>query len=536
MSAESSVIIHKEMKIKERYINSMIRFAYFLQSWLPYRSTKRFIYNLLENESYPYKRYFDYFMLTVILSSIAILVADVKKPVPQWLDNYDLYAVTTLFICEYLLRMWVYSDIHTKITEAYEEHLIFDTPISLRTLAMTILKDKWRYMTTPSAIIDLIALLPSYRGIRVLRVFILFRAFKMLRYTRSLSSFLEILKYKKTELLTLLSLTTFFVFIAGIMLYVFEGNKNPNIHTIFDAFYWALVTISTVGYGDISPVTDEGRAVSMMIIITGIGLISFITSVIVSAFGEHMQVLKEERLVQDMGKRGKITVICGFGTMGRLAAKGLAAEGHTFVVIDKNPDIVQEAQALGYHTLCADATQSEIFIKLHIENRISHMLALNSDERLNALMTINVKSLNPQVHVTVRCKDPEMIENLQHARVDHIVTPEEIGGRIGAIYAENPVASDLAFSIIGRKLRTQAEAFTVASGTPLENRRIAEINPDAFKLILLGVVRPGGDREERFIFNPPDDFIVTANDRLICIGYDFALEKLRKEVSHVAAA
>ena len=529
-------ICHKDPDIKARYVNFLVQSAYFLQSWLPYRRTKQFVYNLLENDSYRYKKYFDYFMIAIILSSVTILVTDVTQKLPRWLIGYDRYIVTTIFICEYLLRMWVYSDIHKRVIEAYEEHLLFDSPLSLRALAWRILRDKWRYITTPSAIIDLIALLPSYREIRILRVFILFRVFKMLRYTRSLSSFLLILKYKKTELFTLLSLTTFFVFISGIMLYVFEGHDNTNIHSIFDAFYWSLVTISTVGYGDIAPVTSEGRAISMMIIVTGVGLISFITSVIVSAFGEQLTALKEENLVHDMGKKDQIMILCGFGTMGKLVAEGLRRQQITFVVIDKSQKAVEQAQALGYHALCSDATQSDIFHKLHIEHRISHLLALSSDDTQNALIAINVKSLNPNVSVTARCKDNLIAEKMRFANIDDIITPEEIGGKIGAAFATNPIASEIACSMIDQQqTRTGIEDLVIREESRFANKTIREIDFDTYKLTLLGILRLRNRDEEQFIFNPPEDFLVRPDDHLVCIGYDFALAKLRKESEKVAA-
>jgi len=197
--------------------HKILSFAYFLESSRRYNKIKTFFYNLLENDEYPYKKYFDMFMIFVILSSVTLLVIDVKQHIPPWLDDFDLYFVTTIFILEYLFRMWVFSDVHKIIIDIYEESEYFDKEVNLFTLLGAILKDKWQYISSISAIIDIIAILPSYRGLRVLRVFVLFRAFKMLRYTKSLTGFLYVLKNKKFELMTLLTLSTFFIFIAGIM-------------------------------------------------------------------------------------------------------------------------------------------------------------------------------------------------------------------------------------------------------------------------------------------------------------------------------
>jgi len=203
-------------------------------------------------------------MIIVVLVSVTSLVIDVQYDIPNWLNNFDLYFVTIVFIVEYILRIWVYSDIKKIIIEEYEERIFFGKKLSLIRLYIKIFKDKWNYISSLPSIIDLLAILPSYRGLRALR--------------------------------------------------------NPHIHNLFDAFYWALVTISTVGYGDIVPVTPEGRAVSMLIIATGVGLIAFITSVIVSAFSER--ILREEKVFQDMSKKRHLTVLCGYGLLGRLVAKG----------------------------------------------------------------------------------------------------------------------------------------------------------------------------------------------------------------------
>ncbi len=470
-------------------------------------------------------------MIFVILSSVTILVVDVKEHIPRWLDDYDLYFVTSVFIIEYLIRMWVYSDIHKIIIEAYEESRFFDTELSLGSLFFRIARNKWEYISSPSAIIDLIAILPSYRQIRILRVLVLFRAFKMLRYTKSLTGFLYILKNKKVELITLLTLSAFFIFIAGIMLYVFEGaDGNPAIHSLFDAFYWALVTISTVGYGDITPHTPEGRAVSMIIIMTGIGLISFVTSVIVSSFSERLNLLREDRVVQEIGKKREITVLCGFGLLGRLVAQDLAREGVEFVVLDIDENAASKAQAMGYRSICADATRSAVFERLGINNRISHVLALTSDDEQNAFISVNVKSLNRKVVVTARCSDEQIAEKLRFAGVDKVIIPEEIAGMMGAVYAGEPAAFEVALSIIEHKERTHVDEARIQPGSKLEGKTIREVGFEKLRLILLGVFRNYGKENEAFIFNPPDDFVLESGDDLVCIGYDVAIAKLKEKV------
>jgi voltage-gated potassium channel len=472
-------------------------------------------------------------MIIVILTSVTLLVIDVKHRIPTWVDDFDLYFVTSIFILEYLARMWIYSDLHKIVIDEYEESQFLNKQFSLLHLFTKIIKNKWEYISSFSAIIDLIAIFPSYRGIRVLRVFILFRAFKLLRYTKSLNGFLSVLKNKKFELMTLFTLFAFFIFIAGIMLYVFEGdNKNPNIHNIFDAFYWALVTIATVGYGDITPVTTEGKVVTMVIITSGIGLISFVTSLIVSSFNEKLIVLREDRIIQDLLKKNSFIVVCGYGLLGRLVAKGLKKEGVEFLLIDKDENLVAQAFNSGYNAICTDASQGEIFRKLGIEKRITHVLCLTSDDIQNAFIAINVKSLNKNVHVTVRCSDEEIAQKMEFAHIDQVIIPEEIAGMMSSVYAGEAVAFEVLLSIIEEKEKAQVDEIKVTKDSFLEHKTIGELNFEGLRLILLGVFahKDHGHELGEFLFNPSDDYRLHVGDRIICIGYKTAMANLKKRM------
>lgn len=513
-------------------IKQAVAIAYRLKGFARYQRFKSFFYDLLENDSYPYKRWFDLFMIFIILSSVIILVVEVKEPVPLWLDHYDLYFVTSVFIVEYLLRMWVYSDVHSLIIKRHEESQFLDHPMKMRHLVAMVLRNKWGYVSSPSAIIDLIAILPSYRQIRILRILVLFRAFKMLRYARSLSSFLFILKSKKFELITLLTLTAFFVFIAGIMLYVFEGDgDNPNIHNLFEAFYWALVTISTVGYGDISPVTPEGRIVSMMIILTGVGLIAFMTSIIVSSFSERLVELREGRVMQEVGKKSNVVVLCGFGTMGKKVAEGLQRENVELIVLDSSEENAREAHSRGYKSICTDATQAEVFRQIRVAERVSHVLCLTPDDEQNAFIAINVKSLAPDVPVTARCSDREVAAKLRYVGIDHVVIPEEITAMMGVVYAREPVAFETLRSIVTQKTHSRIDEIKVKSGGDLDNQFIGELSTLTSHLIVLGIVRSDEDGNTVFMFNENDEAQLQAGDDLVVLGHETAVSHFKRKVS-----
>jgi len=247
-------------------VKALVAFAFYLDSNQTYKKVKRFFWRLMNDDSFIYKRIFDFFMFFLVLISVGILIYDIKNKVHPILEDFDFYFVTSIFLIEYIIRLWVYNDIHKIIIQEYEEASFLGRNFRLGKVIKEILLKKWEYIRSPFAIIDLLAILPGYRPLRIFRIFVIFRLFKLLRYTKSINTFIEVLANKKFELFILLIAVGFVTFIGGAVIYVFEAHANPKIANFFDAIYWSLITISTVGYGDITPVTHEGRVLTMVLI------------------------------------------------------------------------------------------------------------------------------------------------------------------------------------------------------------------------------------------------------------------------------
>ena len=522
--------------MKQIFLKYLIALSYFLESASRYQRIKEFFNNILNNDDYPYKKYFDLFMVVIILSSVTILVIDVREHVAAWLDYYDLYIVTTIFIIEYLLRLWVHNDIHKIVIAEYEESQFFEKPFKLSKVFKEIVARKWSYITSLPALIDLIAILPSYREIRVLRVFVLFRAFKMLRYSKSLLQFFEILRSKKIELYTLMTLLAFFTMIASVMIYVFEGNgTNPNINGLFDAVYWALVTITTVGYGDIAPVTTEGRAVSMLIILTGIGAISFLTSIIVSAFSEKLPEIKETRVMNQIIKKREINLVCGYGKIGQLVSKKLQDAGETFLVIESDPVKVEKAELDGFHVLRADATKSDTLLKLKLCENVKSVICVTHDDITNVFITINARSLCKYVEIIARCSDQSVAKKLKLAGANHVIMPEEIAGLLGAVYIGQPVAFEAMQAILTQKRTARIDEVEIKLGSFLDGATIEDFDFSANRLVLLAVLKRMKDSDKKkhiVTFNPSEATMLEAGDILVVMGYSVSIADFKGRLEH----
>ncbi len=265
-------------------------------------------------------------MITLVMISVSTLVYQVEHELGEW-GLWLEYFVVTVFIIEYLLRMWVYSDSHRLITDYYEHCEYLSIRFSVIKAIRKVIRSKLEYMFTPVAIIDLLAILPSYRSVRILRIFLIFRLFKLLRYSQNMKMFADIIRSKRFELLTLMVFLGFLVFIASIAIYLFENpTAGGQVGHLYDAIYWAIVTISTVGYGDITPMTTGGRLVTMVLILASLGVLAFFTSIIVAAFNDQIDVLRTNRTFSEVERLSDVIIICGFGRVGQQLAELLAKD------------------------------------------------------------------------------------------------------------------------------------------------------------------------------------------------------------------
>ena len=492
-----------------------------------YQALKGFFRNILNNPDYPYKKYFDLFMIALILSSVWILVHEVKHPLPHWVDIYDLYVVTVIFIIEYLLRLWVYSDLHRMVLKEYDEAKILGKRISYRKIARHFLMSKLSYILTPSAIIDLFAILPGYRPLRVLRIFILFRLFKLLRYTKSINQFVQVLVEKKFELLTLLFLLLFIVVTAGIAIYVFEAHVNPEIHTLFDALYWALVTISTVGYGDIAPVTIQGRMISGVIIISGIAMISFVTSVIVSAFSVKLEELKENRYIQELNKEERFLILCGYGQMTKMFLRKKSDE-IAYIIFDKDAERAADAERDGYRVIQEDASRYEVLKRFNTKYAKITVVTLLNDDVENIYITLNAKSVSPDIQVIARVSDRKTIPKYRQARADHLLMPDDVAARMLLMAIEQPAMHKAILHLITGRGKAQFGEVFVRKEDRFCCRSIAEIDFKIHKLLFVGLYRTA---TETFLFNPSKEMVIQDQDVILVIGYHISIEQFIKQMT-----
>ncbi|MEI7839294.1 MAG: NAD-binding protein [Methylococcaceae bacterium] len=518
----------------------IVKFAYFLKASLRYQNTKLFFYNLLENPESRHKGYVDFFIISMVLFSVFFLIHEIDNKTDELSETFE-QAILVVFTIEYLLRVWLASDCHQIILKQYEKAQYLNIPFPAGQALGAVIKAKIDYMLTPLALIDLLAILPSFRAFRFLRIFMVFRLLKLFRHFHSIKVFINVLTSKRFELYTLAIFVGFLIFIGSVAIYLFESHtEGGQIKNLFDGVYWSIVTLSTVGYGDIAPHTTGGRLVAIVLIFSGLGVISFFTSIMVSGFSEKMYDLRENRTYAEIEKYENFVIVCGFGRVGQHIAKQLVKDKLTFVIIDALEANIVRAKEWGYTAIYADASKNGVLNSAGINNGASSVLCVTDDDVINVYITLTARNLNSQVNIISRANNVDNVKKLYQAGASNVIRPFEIAGMVVAEYVGQPVAFEAILGIINAKSDIVMETLQVYLGSYLEGAEILDIDFSRRKLILLGVISANPEhrihknsyaiKNQHFYFNPPNHFLLRANDLLVVLGRSMSIEHFRHQI------
>lgn len=480
--------------------------AFYLQASPRYRRVKTSVYNVLENHNCFYKKLVDYTMIALIAISVYILIRHVKHDVaPEWLF-FSNYVISFIFLVEYILRMWVYSDSSRLLIEQYEHDLFLQRRFKWWRALRRVMAKKMDYVLSPSAIIDLFAIIPFFHQLRLLRIFILFRVFKLFRYTKSLTHFISILSSKKFEIATLGLFASVIVAVSSVLIYVMEAN-NPDspINTLFDALYWSVVTIFTVGYGDLVPVTQEGRWVAMAIIVAGIAVISFATSIVVSAFTEKLDTIKEEKLIEDVSKMGRFYLICGYTPLAQQIARNFLKKGRKVVIIENDPSLVENAQKEGFLALSYDpaAIHSYRLLRINFDTQVTAAILVQESDVLNVYTALTIRELSAKVPLISILLHRENRRKLFLAGINEIVYTQELIGLVSKEMSGSPVAFEVIHALRSENSGVFIEEIVLDTQSAELFYEISRNSLFQHRLIVLGYYT---STEGDFVFNPgPDD-------------------------------
>ena len=509
----------------------LIDFAYYLNTSVWYQRKRRFFYNLLENDEYKYKKYFDIFMMILIFSSVSILIYEVKKDAHDLLNLFNSYVISIIFFIEYILRLWIHSSISKVIIHQDEYSDLLDRDFDLLFVIKRVFKDKIEYMVSAKAIIDLLAIMPFFHELRLLRIFILFRVFKIFRYAKSFQTFSSVLASKKFEFFTLGMFASIVIFVSSVLIYVMEAN-NPDspIDTLYEAFYWSIVTISSVGYGDVVAVTQEGQFVAVIVILAGIAVLAFTTSLFVSAFTEKLDDIRESKTIQDIAKVKRIYIICGYENIAKEVAKKLLDTNFNIIVLDEDINRVELAKKDGLHALNYNPGSADSYKKLNLDisSQVKAILCLREDDVQNVYTALTVRSVNKDVKIMSLLMNSDNRNKLISSGANEILYDKEFVGLVAREYVGQPVAFEAIHALRSDNSTIKIEELVVTERILQSIATVGELDNVRFRVVLLGIHKKS---KKRFFFNPIDSTLLEAGDYLLLIGNYMFIREFSKHLS-----
>jgi len=255
----------------------------------PIRQTRLFVYNVLQNDEHDtlVSRSVDYFLIFLIMANVTAVIAE---SVDQWYYPYQEYFTLfenfsiVVFSLEYLLRLW-------SVAEAKPDN--------------TTWQQRWEWLKSPSALIDLVAIAPAFLNffvtidLRFLRILRLFRILKLTRYFASMRILLVVISKEKGSFQAVIFILIIMIVTASSGIYLVENHAQPEeFESIPKAMWWAVVTLTTVGYGDVIPITNAGKILGAIITILGVGLAALPAGILATGLANELAQRRDE-LEQD---------------------------------------------------------------------------------------------------------------------------------------------------------------------------------------------------------------------------------------------
>lgn len=321
---------------------------------------------------------------------------------------------------------------------------------------------------------------------------------------------------------------------AGVFLTLAIGTAGFAIidkYPLFDAFYMALITMTTVGYSEIRGLSTAGRVFNSIYLLLSVSMlflaIGALTQTIIEA--EFGNIVGRRRARKMINRLHDHYIVCGFGRVGRGAASELLEAGVAVVIVDKNPDKVERAIRAGYLAVLADSTQDATFKEVQID-RASGLVAALATDADNLFAVISAKTLNPKVYVAARAAEDEAAEKLRRVGADAVFAPYTMTGvRLAQALLKPHVRQFLDFTTTSSLgLNVRIEQLEVSPDSELVGRTLAESRlRSELKVIVLAIRRADG----QMIFNPPAESAIAAGDYLIVMGEPEPLRRLEQRIA-----
>lgn len=284
-----------------------------------------------------------------------------------------------------------------------------------------------------------------------------------------------------------------------------------------DALYMTTISLTTVGYEEVHPLSPEGRSFTVGLLLVGVGFFFYALGLLSQAVLEgHLRGFWERRRMEKaIDKLNHHFIICGYGRIGRTIQRTISERGIPVVVVENQREVVEELSAAGLLYVEGDATQDEVLLTAGVERARGVICVLHSDAD-NVYVTLTARAINPGLMIVARADDANAEKKMIQAGADRVISPYEIGARRMALAVLQPTVTEfLDLAVHSTALDLKIEQVELAEDSPLVGRSLAEAAiREETGVTVLAVQQ----LENHMFLGPPPSYVLRGGDILVVMG------------------
>lgn len=321
-----------------------------------------------------------------------------------------------------------------------------------------------------------------------------------------------------------------FLILAGVISYGTLGYTLIEGWSFLESFYMTVITLSTVGFREVRALSSTGRVFTIILVIFGVAGAAFTISVLGQFIveGEIRRILGRRKMEKRLKDMKKHYIVCGYGRVGMQVCKQFCSRKLPLVVIEKNPERVEQLVKEGILVIQGDATDDEVLLAAGIQ-RSKALISTIASESENVFIALSARELNPEIFITARAESRSAEKKLLRAGANRVVSPHEMGGIRMALVTLRPDIVDFMRIVTGdREKGFGIEEIEVKKNSPVADTLLKD-SPIRCELglLVIGIKKKG----KEIIINPSAQIRIEPGDILVVIGETEKLEKLGQMTS-----
>ncbi len=294
-----------------------------------------------------------------------------------------------------------------------------------------------------------------------------------------------------------------------------------------DALYMTIITLATVGFKEVHDLSPEGKIFTIVLIISGTGIIAYTLSSLIqfTLEGQLRKILGRKKLENRISKLRNHYIICGYGRIGHLICREFQSRPTPFVVVEKNPHHIELLEREGHMYVEGDATDDETLQAAGIEHAKGLITAVTSDTD-NVYITLTARGLNPKLFILARAGEEGAEKKLMRAGASKVISPYTIGAsRMAQAILRPSVVDFIELATASEHLALQIEEISIAADSVLAGKNLINSGiRQSMGIIIVGIKESDG----KMTFNPPPEKNIEPNAVLIILGERPAISQLEK--------